>query len=197
MERLVPQAAAPASSGSSALRSTLYTQLAVALALGAWVKFNDQIAALAPSLAAPPGILPGQAGEAGAPIALISAALVPQAQDKAAVAGMGLPDQDTTVLLQALARGRLRLAQLPLMDVSPVLQGPGHVVEVSSAGYTRQVLLTRDPVVVTLPVAGAGTISFSTAETGGVGILSQTLSGPVQLPDLQAGHVFSVGVIAQ
>jgi hypothetical protein len=201
MERLVPQATAepaiPASGGSSALRSTLYTLLLVMLAVGGWVKFNDQIAAISPSLAVPAGIAADQASQTGATQELMQIGLLPSSQNKAAIAAMGLPDQDAMALSDELRRGRLRLAQLPLIDDSPVLQGAGHQVVISSGGYTRQLLLTRQPVVVTLPIAAAGTISFRTPESGGVVILAETVAGPARLPDLQPGQIFSVGVIAQ
>jgi hypothetical protein len=96
-----------------------------------------------------------------------------------------------------LRRGRLRLSRLPLLDDSATLPGGGHLVQISAGGYTRQVLLTRQPQLVTVPVGAAGTISFSTPETSAVGIVGLSLSGPVRLPDLRAGQMISVGVIAQ
>ena len=194
------EAAEPLATGSqrpSALRSTLYTLLAVALAAGLWVRFNTQIAAIAPALAGPDGLVASQAADPSHIRGLVQLSLLPESQAAAAVSEMGLPQGDAAALTQALQRGRLRLAHLPLLDDSPVLQGGGHAVQVSSGGYTRLLMLTREPTVVTLPVGPVGTVSFSTPETTGVGIVGLTLSGPVRLPELQAGQVFSVGVIAQ
>jgi hypothetical protein len=198
MERLVPVAAPDPipPQGGSAVRSTVYTLLAMALVAGIWVRFNAQIAAIAPSLAAPAAEAADRAGEPGGLRGLMALGLLPAAQARAAVAEMGLPSGESAALAAALQRGRLRLARLGLVDDSPTLQG-GHVVQVSAGGYTRQVMLTRDPVVVTLPVGPVGSVSFSTPEKDGVGIVGLTVSGPVRLPELQAGQVFTVGVIAQ
>jgi hypothetical protein len=191
------QALAAASQPPSALRSTLYTLLAVALVAGLWVRFNTQIAAIAPALAGPDALVASQDSDPSHIRGLIQLGLLPESQEAAAVAAMGLPPSDAAALTAALQRGRLRLAHLPLLDDSPVLQGGGHAVQVSAGGYTRLLMLTREPTVVTVPVGSVGTVSFSTPETTGVGIVGLTLSGPVRLPELQAGQVFSVGVIAQ
>jgi hypothetical protein len=200
MERLLPiearEPAVPHTPGSGAARTTLLTLLAVAVAAGAWVRFNTQIGALWPALAVPASLAGGQFADPAAPRELIEIGLLPSGQDKAAVADMGLPPEDEAALTSALDRGRLRLARLGLVDDSLALQG-GHTIQISAGGYTRQVLLTRTPTVVTLPVGPVSTISFSTAEPGAVRIVGLTLTGPVPMPELSAGQVLSVGVIAQ
>ena len=190
------QAPHAASQQGSALRSTAYTLLALALLAGLWLRFNTQISAIAPVLAGP-GELVDQSADPSQIRGLIQAGLLPVSQDAQAVAGMGLTAGDAAVLSEALRRGRLRLIRLALLDDSSSLTGSGHAVQVSAGGYTRQVLLTREPQVVTLPVGPVSTISFTTPETSGVGIVGLSLSGPVRLPDLQAGQTLAVGVIAQ
>jgi hypothetical protein len=185
-----------ASQGGSAWRSTLYTVFTIALLAGFWLRFNPQIAAIAPGLAGP-GALVAQTADPSQIRGLIEVGVLPQGQEAPAVAAMGLSQTDAGLLTQALQRGRLRLARLPLLDDSATLPGAGHIVQVSAGGYTRQILLTRQPQVVTFPIGPAGTISFSTPELSGVGIVGLGLSGPVRLPDIAAGQVFSVGVIAQ
>jgi hypothetical protein len=201
MERLLPVEArepvVPEAAGSGALRSTLYTILAVMLAAGIWLRFNDQIAAVAPSLAAPAALAGGQMSDPAATRGLIQLDLLPASQSKAAVAEMGLPPGDAATLMQALQRGRMRLAHLPLLDDSPALSGTGQVVQVSAGGYTRQVVLTRDPTIVTLPIGPVATVTFRTMEPNGVDAVALTLAGPMRLPTLHANQVLALGVIAQ
>jgi len=198
MERLLP-AEAPEpipTQGGSALRSTVYTLLAVMLVAGAWVRFNSQIAAISPELAAPAAEAADKAGEPGGIRELIALGMLPATQARAAVAEMGLTGGDAAALTTALQRGRLHLARFGLVDVSPTLQG-GHVVQVSAGGYTRQVMLTREPVTVTIPIGPVGSVALTTPEQTGVRIEGLTLSGPVLFPQLQAGQVLTVGLIAQ
>jgi hypothetical protein len=201
MERLLPVEArepiVPEVSGSGALRSTAYTILAVMLGAGLWLRFNNQIAAIVPSLAAPAALAGDQASDPAGTRGLIQLGLLPAGQTKAAVAEMGLPPGDAATLMQALQRGRLRLAHLPLLDDSPAQPGTGQVVQVSAGGYTRQVVLTRDPTIVTLPIGPVATVTFSTMEPNGVDAVALTLAGPMRLPTLQANQVLALGVIAQ
>ncbi len=198
-----PQAAEPdlpASAGSAALRVTVSTLLAVMLVAGAWVRFNGRIAALSPGLAGPAAQVADELGESGRVRGLLELGLLPAPAGPEAVAAMGLPTGEAATLAQAVQRGRLRLVRLPLFDAAG--SEAGHSVQVSSAGYTRLVPLTRQPVVVTLPIGRVGTVSFRDASPGSVGpagttIGALTLSGPVQLPTLAAGQTFDVGVVAQ
>jgi hypothetical protein len=187
MPRPLPLATEPPIASQGPLRSTLTALLALLLAAGIWVRFGAQISALVASLqpAAPP-----------APLALVELGLVPASQTQAAIASMGLNAGDAAALQEAVRRGRLRLAHLPLLDDSPSLQG-GHAIEVSGGGYTRNLLITREPTTVTIPVGPVGEIAFRTPEADNVGIVGLTLSGPVRLPDLDAGQALAVGVIAQ
>jgi len=167
------------------------------LLAGMWVRFNAQIAAVSPALAGPAASVAETLGDTAHIGGLFQLGLLPASQTKAAVAEMDLPAGEAAALIEALQRKRLRLAHLPLIDDSLVLSPGGHAVVVSSGGYTRQVVLTRAATLVTLPVGPAGVVSFSTADTGQVGIVGLTLAGPVRLPDLQAGQVVSAGIIAQ
>ena len=180
----------------SPLRSTAYTILALTLLAGLWLRFNTQISAIAPTLAGPDELV-SQTADPNQIRELVQIALLPANQAAQAVADMGLGTGEAAALTQALRRGRLRLARLPLLDDSPTLPGGSQMIQVSAGGYTRQILLTREPQAVTVPVGPAGAISFSTPETTSVGIVGLTLGGPVRLPDIHAGQVFSVGVIAQ
>jgi hypothetical protein len=185
--------------GRSALRTTLYTFLAIALVAGAWVRFNGQISSLLPALAGPAGQVADQTGLSGRPRGLLELGLLPQTASKEEVAALGLGAADTASLSDALMRRRLRLVHLPVLDISPVIApgDAGHSVVVSSGGYTRLVRLTRAPVTLTLPIAIAGTITFQSTNGDPVSIGALTLSGPVRLPSLQSGQSLSVAVLAQ
>ena len=203
MDRLVPRAAPeaeiPQSGGTSVLRGTLYTVLALMLLSGAWVRFNGQIASIAPFLAGPAGDIADQLGFSSRARGLLALDLLPTGAAAEAVAAMGLNAADTASLTEALRRQRLRLVHLPVLDVSPALAvgDAGRSVEVSSGGYTRLVRLTRQPVTLTLPIAVAGAVTFRTTGADSVSIGALTLAGPVRLPDLQGGETLHVGVLAQ
>ena len=210
----------PAAAGSAALRVTVSALLAVMLVAGAWVRFNGQIAAIAPGLAGPAAQVADELGESGRVTGLLELGLLPGPAGPEAVAAMGLPAAEAASLAQAVQRGRLRLVRLPLFDAGAAGPGAGRSVQVSSGGYTRLVPLTRQPMVVTLPIARVATVSFRDAGPGGTGpggmssagmggtgmgsagmggasIGALTLSGPVQLPTLAAGQTLDVGVVAQ
>jgi hypothetical protein len=199
MDRMVPlEADEPVSAtGGSAARSTIYVLLAAMLLAAVWLRFNGLIAAIDPTLAGPPALVGSQAADPSGVRDLVELGLLPAGQASAAVAAMGLPPTDAAALTQALQRGRLRLARLPLLDGTSLEPGQGHIVQVSSAGFTRQVVLTREPTVVTLPVGPVANIEFRTSDSAAVGIVGLTLAGPIRLPDLQAGQVLTVGVVAQ
>jgi hypothetical protein len=211
MDRLSPTQIAepelPASSGSSSLRVTIYAALALTLAAGGWVRFNNQIATVAPGLAAPAAGVAQQAAQAPNLDSLLELGLVSRASEPAAVASLGLPPSDTTAMLDAVKRDRLRLVQMPLFDAgmsAPDGSDAGRTVMVSSGGYSRLVRIGRQPVVVTLPIDRVGTVSFRipAREAGalpasGLGIGAVTATGPVRFPDLAQGQELDVGVVAQ
>jgi hypothetical protein len=203
-----PEPIPPDASGGSVLRTTLYGLLALMLAGGAWVRFNDQIATVAPAVAAPvqataQGLAQDASDRAAAGVqSLLELPLLARTAEPAAVAGLGLPTGQATQITAALRRDRLRLVQLPLFDAGASLpdgSDAGRAVLVSSGGFSRIVHLGRQPVVVTLPIDRAGTVAFKVApNTGGViGIGALTADGPVTLPDLTHGQELDVGVIAQ
>ncbi len=211
MDRLSPfqdaEPEIPGSGGTSAARTTLYATLALMLAAGGWVRFNDRIATVAPGLAAPAA---GVAQEAkGTPPAerLMELGLVPRGAEQAAVAGLGLAASDAAAMQDALKRNRLRLVQMPLFDAgssAPDGTDTGRAVLVSSGGYSRLVRIGRQPVVVTLPIDRVGTVSFrvparevAALPASGLGIGALTSTGPVQLPDLAEGQELEVEVVAQ
>jgi hypothetical protein len=109
---------------------------------------------------------------------------------------MGLNATDAAALQNAIRDGRLRLAHIPLLDDTPTLAG-SHAVTISAGGYTRSLLLTRQPTVVTIPIGPIGEIAFTTPEPDTIDIVGLTLAGPVPLPGLHAGQTIAVGVIAQ
>ena len=196
----------PGSAGGSAARTTVYALLAMMLAAGGWVRFNDQIATLAPGLAAPAS---GVAQAAARPPVhgLVELGLMPRAAEPAAVAGLGLPASDAAAMLGTLKRDRLRLVQMPLFDAglsAPDGTDSGRAVLVSSGGYSRLVRIGRQPVMVTLPIDRVGTVTFQVPgreagalPAGGLGIGAITATGPVRFPDLRQGEALEVGVIAQ
>ncbi len=190
--------ALPASAGSAALRVTVSVLLAVMLLAGAWVRFNGRIAAISPGLAGPAAQVADELGESGRVRGLLELGLLPAPSGPDAVAAMGLSTEEAASLTQAIQRGRLRLVRLPLFDAGAVADpGPGRSVQVSSGGYTRLVPLARQPVVVTLPIARVGTVSFRDAGPGSATVGALTLTGPVQLPALSPGQTLDVGVVAQ
>ncbi len=164
--------------------------LAALLAAGVWLRFNDRIASVLPMLAAP-----GTAASIE-PSGLVELALLPQSDALTAVSGMGLSAADAGALTEALRRGRLRLVRMPVFDAQPSASATPHLVRVSAGGYATTVPLTARPVAVTLPVGPVGTVSLS-ADGAAASVGALTLDGPVRFPDLQAGQMLEVGVIAQ
>lgn len=203
MERLSPTPAAeptiPEAAGASSFRKTVYVALALLLTSGAWVRFNDQIAGVAPVLAGPAAGIAAAPTQPGMIVSLLELSMLPQAPGPEALASLGLPPSASAAMGEALKRNRLRLVQMPLFDAGSA--GAGHVVEVSSGGYSRLVTLSRQPVIVTLPIDRAGTVAFripaSAAATDTLAIGALTATGPVRLPDLSHGQELDVGVIAQ
>ena len=204
MDRLPqPRAAEPDiadTSGSRALRVTVYGGLAALLLAGAWVRFNREIGTVLPALAGPAAGVAEQVAGAGRVKGLVEVGLLPVSATAEAVAAMGLPDGDATTLVQAVRDRRLRLVRLPLFDPGPVAlaaSGEMHVIEVSSGGYTRVVELAGQPRSVTLPIGPVAQVTFRNLGTAATGLGALTLAGPVRLPDLPAGGAIDVGVIAQ
>lgn len=190
----------PDASGSGALRSVIYTVLAVMLLAGAWVRFNPQIAAIAPELAAPVADVAGRVAQPDRVRGLIEVGLLPMDATAEAVAAMDLPTGDAAILTQAVRRGRLRLVRLPLFDSGPEpadAPDTARAVQVSAGGYTRIIHLTRLPVSVTLPIGPVGAVSLRNLGSASVGIGALTLDGPVQLPELPPAAGLEVGVVAQ
>ena len=196
MDRMLPADTAEpivrGGAGASVFRGTVYAMLGLAVACGAWVRFNAQVSAAIPGLV-------GAGGATGAAQGgvrpLLGLGLVPAGEAEGLVAGMGLSGVEAGLLRTALREQRLRLVRMPLVDET--VASAGHDVVLSTAGYTRVVRLTRDPVAVALPVAAGGEVAFSTPDADAVGIGALGLSGPVRLPDLARGDVLSVGVVAQ
>ena len=164
--------------------------MAMLFLTGVWVRFNDRIAATLPFLGAP-----GSASTVK-PSGLIELALLPQGQALAAVAGMGLPTAEAAALTEALRRGRLRLIRMPVFDAQPD-PSAARIVRVSAGGYATTVQLSAQPVPVTLPIGPVGTVQFAAARAGAVAVGALTLDGAVRFPDLPAGQMLEVGVIAQ
>lgn len=204
MDRLSPTPATepplPESAGGSSLRTTAYAVLALLLAGGAWIRFNDQVATMAPALAAPAAGLMAATPSAARISSLLELSMVAPAAGEEATAELGLPASDSPAMAAALQRKRLRLVQLPLFDAGPADGVGTRTIQISTAGYTRVLSLSRTPQVVTLPIDRAGTIAFRVAghaTAGAVGIGALTATGPKQLPDLAPGQELDVGVIAQ
>ena len=190
----------PAAAGGGALRTTLYGVLVAMLLAGAWVRFNREIASVAPALAGPAAEVADRMAAPGRMKGLVELGLLPVSATAEAVAEMGLPEGDAAALAQAVRRGRRRLVRLPLFDLSPTLpsgQDAGRSIEISSGGYTRLVRLTRQPVAVMLPIGRVGSVSLRSTGADAIDIGALTLAGPVRLPDLPAGQMMEVGVVAQ
>lgn len=188
----------PQHAGADAVRTTIYSLLAVMLLAGAWVRFNDRIGAIAPALTGPAASVADEAGLSGRIKGLVEVALVEPGATTQAIAALQLPGADRRALTQAVEQQKLRLVRLPLFDASPGLDdAPGRAVVVSSGGYTRMVRLGRAPIVLTLPIARVGTVSFHGLDAAPVTIGAVTLDGPMTLPSLSGGQVLNVGVVAQ
>ncbi len=188
----------PQHAGADALRTTVYSLLAVMLLAGAWVRFNDRIGAIAPALTGPAASVADEAGLSGRVKGLVEIALVAPAATTQALSALQLSAPDLAALTQAVEQQRVRLARLPIFDAGPgTADAPGRAVIVSSGGYTRMVRLGREPVVLTLPIARVGTVSFRGVDGAPVTVGAVTLNGPMTLPTLTAGRVLNVGVVAQ
>lgn len=205
MERLSPIPAADTpiaeAPGVSSGRAAAYVFLALLLAGGGWVRFNNQLASLAPGLAGPAAGIAAAPAQAGPITTLLELSMLPQHPSAEAIAALGLPPGASAAMVEAVRRNRVRLVQMPLFDAGPTGSGVGHVVEVSSGGYSRLVQLSRQPVIVTVPIDRAGTVAFRIPDSGAsadtLGIGAVTATGPVRLPDLAHGQELDVGVIAQ
>ncbi len=130
---------------------------------------------------------------------LIELGLLPPSENDAALQGMRLPTEDRALLADSLARGRLRLVGLSLVDASQPDGsggGPAHLVQLEAAGYSVTVQLSRTPIAVALPVGPVGQVTFKAAgQTVRIGVLG--LFGPLTLPDLAAGEALTAGIVAQ
>lgn len=191
------EASLPQSSEGGGLRRAGFLALLLVVAAGAWVRFSDRIAEWAPGLAAPVHAAASSDQVSG----LLELGLIPASASRAAIQAMQLPDQDAATLQQAVSRDRLRLVRLPLFERDG---GTGATVLVDANGLTRVVHLTAQPVVLSIPMAQAGNLSFrllegppSAGAGPGVGIGAITLNGPVALPTLATGQILEVGIVAQ
>ncbi len=117
MEMLAPKIEPSPAAGSGSMQRLAYGVLAVLLLSGAWVRFNDSLAELSPSLASPvaQGIAE-RAALAAQPVSLAELALLAPGTEAAAIAGMGLPRDQAAAMAADLRRGRIRLVQVPLFD---------------------------------------------------------------------------------
>jgi hypothetical protein len=137
---------------------------------------------------------------------------VPSVRTGAAISQMGLPQNESDALATLVSLPptspspssglappqpkRLGLVELVLWDTDAP---DGDVVQVASAGYSREVLLAKTPTVIYVPGTGAGTIKITGVRDGGGGItlgvkgesvsllmpimsVGQTLALPVQFP---------------
>jgi hypothetical protein len=204
MDRMLPTEAlepgVPDSGGASALRTTLYTVLAIMLVAGVWVRFNSQIAAVAPALATgPAAAVADQLPGADRVRELLDTGLVPIGETQAAIAAMGLSAADAALLTTEVERRRVRLVHLPVLDITPVLPADeaGHDVVISAAGYTRAVHLTRQVTTVTLPISVAGVVTFRSLSADPVRVGALTLTGLAGLPDLASGQQITLGLVAE
>ena len=188
----------PQHAGANAARITVYSLLAAMLLAGVWVRFNDRIGAIAPALTGPAAMVADEAGLSGRIKGLVEIALVAPDATTQAIAALQLSGADMAALTRAVEQQQLRLVRLPLFDAGPELpDAPGRTVVVSSGGYTRMVRLGRAPIVLTLPIARVGTVSFHGLDAAPVTIGAVTLNGPMTLPSLTGGQVLNVGVVAQ
>ncbi|MCQ8241594.1 hypothetical protein [Rhizosaccharibacter radicis] len=189
------------------MRSTVYILLALLVAAGGWVRFNDRIAEVSPVLAAPAAPASQAIAAAHQIKGLVELGMVPSSETGAAVSAMKLPAPEAASLTRALDEDRVRLVRLPLFDTGLSTPG-GRLVQVSTAGFTQVIRLSDAPLAVVLPINRVGEVSFRmlggsadpaapAGETRLAAIGALTLSGPVHLPDLHAGDQLTVGVVAQ
>lgn len=137
------------------------------------------------------------------PGAMVELGLLSARESIEAIPALNLPADEQTLMAEAVRRGRLRLIRLPLFDADPVSDALGNVpvtpkirsLELSSAGYTVPLVLTRRPVIVTLPIDRAAAVAFRGVD--GIRIGALTLTGPVRLSPLSGGQPLTVRVVAQ
>ncbi len=108
------------SAGGMAFRGTVYALLGLAVACGAWMRFNTQVTEILPGLAAPGAAAPAQTGKVSG---LLELALVPAGEADAAVAGMALSGGEAALLRAALRDRRLRLVSIELADETAGSEG--------------------------------------------------------------------------
>ncbi len=183
----------PQSGERSLGRGLAYGGFIALLAVCGWMRFSNQIADFAPNLAAPNAPAAQTASIRG----LLELKLMPLSQESVAIQAMALPSGDAAALSGAANRRRVRLVQMPVYENDGAI---GSMVEVASGGFTRTVLLSSTPTVLTLPIDHMGVVSFrllGPSPPGGLGIGAITLGGPIGLPPLANGQVLEVGVIAQ
>ena len=184
--------------GSGSGQKFLYGLLALIVAAGFTLRFEPQIAALAPSLGLAQGGPASQAQDPNGPNAihgLVEAQALPAADLQAAVAAIGLPAAQQDALLQAAQRRRLRLVRLPLFDI-----GGGSTVQVTAGGLTQTVALGHAPVLVTLPIDRAGIVSLQpvgASASSDVHMGAVTVTGPLELQPVGPGQALNIGVVVQ
>ncbi|TLU72980.1 hypothetical protein [Lichenicoccus roseus] len=176
----------------------LYGLLALIVVAGVTLRFEPQIAALAPGLGLGPAGATSQVQDPNGPNAihgLVEAQALPASDMQAAVVALGLPAVQQDALIQAAQRRRLRLVRLPLFDI-----GGGSTVQVTAGGLTQTVALGHAPVLVTLPIDRAGIVSLQpvgASARSDVHMGAVTATGPLELEPVGPGQALNIGVVVQ
>ena len=135
-------------------------------------------------------------------------AAVPPGQTAAAIDKMGLSAQESAALAarietppaasaqpqQQQQTQRMGLVEIALWDTHAP---DGDVVLVTSGGYSREVLLTKTPTVVSVPGNGVGTILITGMQDGGGGITLgiKGASQSVLMPIMSVGQSIALPVV--
>ena len=112
----------------------------------------------------------------------------------ARVTGTAPAPLQTPAMKPAAAEQRLVLVELALWDShSP----DGDVVLVTSAGFSREVLLAKEPVAIQVPLSAGGAINVTGVRDGGGGITLgiQAGNGKVLMPIMSVGQSFQLPLV--
>jgi hypothetical protein len=119
---------------------------------------------------------------------------VPRSEIGHAVQAMELSDPERASMVADLDSGRQRLAWISLYDSHTE---DGDVVTVRSEGYSRTVLLRKQPTRIAIPIPASRAVDLTGAVDGGGGGVTvgvMTSSGPLALPPMAVGQTIRLPV---
>jgi hypothetical protein len=118
--------------------------------------------------------------------------LIDAAEQASAIAAMKLPENDRSALVADLQQKRARLAWLTLYDTN---DEDGDAVTIASIGFRQDVVLTKAPITIAVPMPPSGVITLTgliDGKGGGVTVGVVSPAGPIPLPVMSVGQ--SIGI---